>query len=76
MSIEFVSRFEWGARPYKSIQYINRTVSYVIIHHSDLPAVCPNKQECSRAMRSMQRYHQIERGWADIGYTSVTDTNI
>lgn len=68
MSLEFVSRDEWNAQPPKSVQYINKTLSYVIIHHSDAPAFCGTTEKCIQAMQSMQRYHQNVHGWADIGY--------
>lgn len=68
-SLEFVSRSEWGAKPPKQIQPIGKAVPYVIIHHSESPAACFTSAKCSQAMRSMQRFHQNERGWDDIGYS-------
>lgn len=68
MPFEIVSRAEWGAKEPKEINYINQTVPFVIIHHSYLPAYCNSSEQCIKAMQSMQRFHQIERGWFDIGY--------
>lgn len=69
MSLKIISRAEWHAQPPKAVDYINKIVSYVIIHHSDRPPACTSNEECIEAMQSMQRFHQIERGWNDIGYT-------
>lgn len=71
MPFEIVSRDEWGAKPAKSVDMINKTVPYVIIHHSYSPPACNTSEECTAAMQSMQRFHQVERGWFDIGYQWV-----
>lgn len=68
-SLEIIDRAGWGAKPPKYREYINKTVSVVIIHHSYIPPACNTSEECAAAMRSMQRFHQDDRGWADIGYT-------
>lgn len=67
-SLDFVSRSEWRAKPPKHIQPIGKAVPYVIIHHSELPDACYTTAKCTQAMQSMQRFHQVERGWDDIGY--------
>lgn len=67
-AFDIVSRDSWGAQPPKSVQYINRVVSFVVIHHTDKPDACYTDLKCERAMRSMQSFHQNDRGWADIGY--------
>lgn len=69
MAIEIVSRAEWGARPPKYRIPINQKVPFVVIHHSYTPAACFTSEGCKSAMRSMQKFHQEDRGWADIGYT-------
>lgn len=69
VTFEIVSRAEWSAKPPKDIEYINHTVPYVIIHHSYLPPMCISSDKCIKSMQSMQRFHQDERGWFDIGYT-------
>lgn len=68
MPLEIVSRDEWGAQPPKLVETINKTVPYVIIHHSLSPGSCNTSERCVLAMQNMQRFHQIERGWNDIGY--------
>lgn len=68
MPLEIVSRNEWAAKPPKAIEPINGTVPFVIIHHSYIPTSCNSSARCISAMQSMQRFHQVERGWFDIGY--------
>lgn len=66
--MEFVNRAEWNAQPPKSIQLINKSVPLVLVHHSNTPAACYTDDACNKAMQSMQRFHQVDRGWDDIGY--------
>lgn len=68
-SLEIVNRAKWGARPPKYRELINKVVPFVIIHHSYTPSACNTSEKCAAAMRSMQIFHQDDRGWADIGYT-------
>lgn len=69
MPLEIVSRTEWGSKAAKEIEHINKAVPFVIIHHSYTPAACFTSEKCIEAMQSMQNFHQITRGWWDIGYT-------
>lgn len=71
MPLEIVTRDEWGARPPTDIQRYNKSVPFVIIHHSYSPQACNTSEQCIGAMQHMQRYHQDERGWFDIGYQYV-----
>lgn len=64
-----VSRDEWGAKPPKLVEKFNGPAPFVIIHHSYLPPACYTTPECILAMQSMQEFHQIGRGWNDIGYS-------
>lgn len=65
---EIISRKGWEAKPPKLVENVTEPVPYVVIHHTYIPAVCNTTKECKAAMRSMQSYHQDERGWNDIGY--------
>ncbi|XP_045539265.1 peptidoglycan-recognition protein LB [Papilio machaon] len=67
-NIPIVSRDEWGAQSPTFISNLTLPVPYVIIHHTYEPGACFSLQECSKAMRSIQNYHQGTQGWADIGY--------
>ncbi|XP_034665303.1 peptidoglycan-recognition protein LB isoform X1 [Drosophila subobscura] len=64
-----LSRADWGARVPKSVDYFEGPAPYVIIHHSYMPAACFSTAECMKSMRDMQDFHQVERGWNDIGYS-------
>nr|XP_053617729.1 peptidoglycan-recognition protein LF-like [Plodia interpunctella] len=63
-----VTREEWGAEPPLGVTPLSLPAQYVVIHHSYQPGVCLTKAECVGAMRSMQRFHQVDQGWGDIGY--------
>lgn len=64
-----LSRADWGARVPKEVNYFEGPAPYVIIHHSYIPAACVTTPECMRSMREMQDFHQVDRGWNDIGYS-------
>ncbi|KAK9876301.1 hypothetical protein WA026_012599 [Henosepilachna vigintioctopunctata] len=64
-----VSRDDWNAKPPTLVEPMANPVPYVIIHHSYQPGACNTQEDCIRAMQSMQQYHQVERGWNDIGYS-------
>lgn len=68
-STQLLSRADWGARMPKQVDYFTGPAPYVIIHHSYIPAVCYTTPDCMQSMREMQNFHQIERGWNDIGYS-------
>ncbi|XP_026850855.1 peptidoglycan-recognition protein LB isoform X3 [Drosophila persimilis] len=64
-----LSRADWGARMPKSVEHFEGPAPYVIIHHSYMPAACFSTPDCMKSMRDMQDFHQLERGWNDIGYS-------
>lgn len=69
-AVNIIERRDWGARQPRLVEpIVDVPVPFVIIHHSYQPAACFTPETCSTAMRSMQRYHQDDRGWNDIGYT-------
>lgn len=67
--LQIVNRTEWGANPAKQVERFEGPSPYVIIHHSYIPEACFDSESCQKAMRSMQSFHQDDRGWNDIGYT-------
>lgn len=69
LPVEIVSRSEWNAKPAKEVEYMRDAVPFVIIHHSYTPVACFTDEACKDSMKSMQKYHQVDRQWADIGYT-------
>ncbi|XP_056647901.1 peptidoglycan-recognition protein LB-like isoform X1 [Diorhabda sublineata] len=64
-----VTREEWQAKPPKYTNAMINPVPYVVIHHSYQPPACYNLEDCIKAMKWMQDFHQNTRGWADIGYS-------
>ncbi|KAG8229829.1 hypothetical protein J437_LFUL008797 [Ladona fulva] len=76
-SFPIVSRSEWGAKPPKSPpeQMHEVPVPFVLIHHTYIPGYCNSTEACKEAMREMQRFHQDDRGWNDIGYSFCIGCN-
>jgi peptidoglycan-recognition protein LB len=64
-----VSRNEWNAREPKLVEKFNGQIPFVIIHHSFIPKACHTNDTCIEAVRSIQDFHQNQRGWNDIGYS-------
>lgn len=65
---EIVTRDEWGAKPPTDVENLTLPVPYLVIHHSYIPAACSTKEECINDMQWMQKYHQQNNSWCDIGY--------
>ena len=63
-----ISRDEWNAKPPKAIEKFKGAAPFVFIHHSYIPKACLTTADCLVAMQSMQRSHQKDNGWNDIGY--------
>ncbi|KAM9780437.1 peptidoglycan recognition protein 6 [Neosynchiropus ocellatus] len=72
-----MTRCMWGARPYKGTPTnLTLPLPYLYIHHTFSPnKPCLSFKQCSADMRSIQRYHQDQRGWADIGYSFVAGSD-
>lgn len=68
-----IPRCQWGGKISKGIPArLSPPLHFLYIHHTEVPSKpCLTFQQCSRDMRAMQRFHQEERGWQDIGYRSV-----
>lgn len=60
----------WEAQPYKGTpRQLQLPLGFVYIHHTHSPGKpCRTFPECAADMRSMQHFHQVVRGWDDIGY--------
>lgn len=65
-----IPRCMWDAKPYRGTPTnLSLPLSFIYIHHTSTPSQpCLTFQQCSADMRSMQRFHQEDRGWDDIGY--------
>ncbi|KAJ1172969.1 hypothetical protein NDU88_004811 [Pleurodeles waltl] len=68
-----IPRCMWEAKPYRGTPTLLKTpLAFVYIHHTYEPSQpCRTFAECAADMRSMQRFHQEDRGWDDIGYNFV-----
>lgn len=66
-----ITRSQWAARPPKSTTRLKHPVDTVFIHHT-AGTVPQRTLEAEQAkMRAIQREHQVNRGWSDIGYSFV-----
>ncbi|XP_071330650.1 peptidoglycan recognition protein 6 [Trachinotus anak] len=72
-----IPRCMWGAEPYRGTPTnLSLPLSFMYIHHTHTPSQpCLTFQQCSADMRSMQRFHQDDRGWDDIGYSFVAGSD-
>ncbi|KAM3927362.1 N-acetylmuramoyl-L-alanine amidase [Leptodactylus fuscus] len=72
-----IPRCMWEAKPYKGTPTLLKPpLPHVYIHHTYEPSrPCVSFQECAADMRSMQRFHQEDRGWDDIGYSFVAGSD-
>lgn len=70
-------RCRWGATPYRGHPTpLRLPLGLLYVHHTYVPAPpCTTFQSCAADMRSMQRFHQNVRGWADIGYSFVVGSD-
>lgn len=67
---EFVPRAEWGAEPLRDNHDPMTPITRLTIHHTHtLEDMDPTDDV--QAMQAIQRFHQDERGWADVGYHYV-----
>ncbi|XP_059196107.1 N-acetylmuramoyl-L-alanine amidase-like [Centropristis striata] len=74
---QIIPRCQWGAKPYQSTPIpLSPPLEFLYVHHTYEPSSpCLNFPNCSRNMRAMQRFHQEDRGWNDIGYSFVVGSD-
>ena len=65
-----VTREEWGASPPRCQYARNPYINAITIHHT---ATSNTYSDAKEVVRSIQRFHQEERGWCDIGYHYLID---
>ncbi|XP_028647110.1 peptidoglycan recognition protein 6 [Erpetoichthys calabaricus] len=72
-----IPRCMWGAQPYKGTPTnLTLPLKFVYIHHTYEPGQpCTTFEQCAADMRSMQRFHQNDRQWDDIGYSFVAGSD-
>lgn len=69
-----ISRENWNARPpRRNVEPMGR-VDKITIHHSGGELFTgSSRADAADEIRKIQKYHQNEQGWADIGYHYVVD---
>ncbi|KAM4585335.1 N-acetylmuramoyl-L-alanine amidase [Odontesthes bonariensis] len=74
---QIIPRCQWGAKAYKSPAIpLSLPLQFLYVHHTYEPSSpCLSFPKCSRDMRAMQRFHQEDRGWNDIGYSFVVGSD-
>ncbi|XP_062291263.1 N-acetylmuramoyl-L-alanine amidase-like [Scomber scombrus] len=74
---QFIPRCQWGAKAHKGTPIpLSLPLKYLYVHHTYEPSSpCLSFPNCSRNMRAMQRFHQEDRGWNDIGYSFVVGSD-
>lgn len=66
-----ITREQWGARPPKAVTRISLP-SKGITNHWEGPHMGPfDHSQCPAKVRAIQRFHQVNRGWADIAYSMI-----
>lgn len=70
--MNYVTRDEWGAEPARSRSRLHpdRVVS-LFVHHT----VGAQQHDRAAWVRGIQRFHQIDRGWADVAYSWIVDAD-
>ncbi|KAI3353051.1 hypothetical protein L3Q82_019620 [Scortum barcoo] len=74
---QIIPRCQWGAKAYRGTPVpLSLPLRFLYVHHTYEPSSpCLSFPNCSRNMRSMQRFHQEDRGWSDIGYSFVVGSD-
>ena len=65
--MNIISRDSWGAKPNKTKFSKLGEVKGLVIHWSAYPIAVGNQAEMDQA-KTIQRLHQVDRGWNDIAY--------
>lgn len=65
----FISRSEWQARPSNGAgNALNGKPKGVAVHYEGPKMGSRTHDKCAALVRSIQRFHQVSRGWADVAY--------
>ncbi|XP_042244851.1 N-acetylmuramoyl-L-alanine amidase-like [Thunnus maccoyii] len=74
---QIIPRCQWGAKAYKGTPIpLSLPLQFLYVHHTYEPSSpCLSFPNCSRNMRAMQRFHQEDRSWNDIGYNFVVGSD-
>lgn len=66
-------RADWGAQPVRDNVDPMLPVTRVTVHHSAMPGTSTWPAAVVIELREIQKVHQRDKGWADIGYHFVID---
>ena len=68
--VSIISRSQWGAlRSTRLIPVLEpKYIKHIFIHHTDDGESCYDYESCTKRVRQLQSYDQINKNWPDIGY--------
>ncbi|XP_023268587.1 N-acetylmuramoyl-L-alanine amidase isoform X1 [Seriola lalandi dorsalis] len=74
---QIIPRCQWGAKAYQGTPIpLSLPLQFLYVHHTYEPSSpCLSFPKCSSDMRAMQRFHQEDRRWGDIGYSFVVGSD-
>ena len=74
--IQVIPRENWNARPPRGNIDPMGTIEKITVHHSGGDTFWGiSKTDAADEISRIQRYHQTQQGWADIGYHYIIDRN-
>ena len=74
--IQVIPRESWNAKPPRGNIDPMGTIEKITVHHSGGDTFWGvSKTDAADEIRRIQRYHQTQQGWADIGYHYIIDRN-
>ncbi|CAG2108349.1 unnamed protein product [Medioppia subpectinata] len=65
---EIITRQRWRARDASNVVPSIGPAEHVFIHHTDDGNTCFSEDTCGVRIRSLQSYHQLNKGWTDIAW--------
>lgn len=71
--VAIIPRSEWRASPTRLNFTPMTAIRRVTIHHTGEEWTSEDFETTANKIRAFQRYHQDDRGWADLGYHFVID---
>lgn len=69
--MDFITRSQWGARPANGTGNALGSPKGVTVHYEGPKMGSRTHDKCAALVRSIQRYHQVTKGWSDIAYNLV-----
>lgn len=73
--MDFVTRAQWGARPANGQGNALGAPKGTTVHYEGPKMGSRSHDKCAALVRSIQRFHQVTRGWSDIAYNLVVCTH-